>query len=575
MKTMNEINQTEPSVTAISAAFSYNTWRESFLRLTLRGASLIGGLLLAFTLPQTSAQVGAGYLAVYLILLLITFIPLPYTMRAAAFIFISYIVGLVILLTRGIAADASVFLTGFIVLTALLFDQRAAILAFAFTALTILTVGWLTLTGRYTPAAGNVPYAGWMDWLIYLLDGLTVSAVVSIAIHLLKREFDNVLRQIRQAVNILRDERAALAERLQEQTHGLARKSEQMRAASFVSRQTAAQQDFNQLLNSAVELITEHFGYYHAAIFLLNEKRERAIMQAASSEGGKQMVRDLYSVEVNANDPVALAIHEQKARAVFDSGENATAFNNPYLPSTRSQLAVPIMLRGEVIGALDIQATDSRAFTADDADLFQSLADHIAIAIENARLLNETKTILMQLDSVSISQTRQAWTERFKEKTQVYTYTPMGLRPEKPAEEEPNAIKIPIVLRGHKIGAITLARKKEETWHEYEQGLASKVASQVSLAIDNLRLLEEAQKSAQRDQILTNVSNRIRETLDMETILQSAALEFQKALNLKDAEIRLGVPESLKTAGSEFRKPQTGLLSLRNRPQRPSGKKPE
>ena len=111
-------------------------------------------------------------------------------------------------------------------------------------------------------------------------------------------------------------------------------------------------------------------------------------------------------------------------------------------------------------------------------------------------------------------------------------------------EEEANSLNIPITLRGHEIGAIVLSRKEGEDWDENDQSLVTKVASQASLAIDNLRLLEDAQKSAVRDQTLTNVSSRIRETLDMESILQSAAREFQRALNLREAEIRLGTPDT-------------------------------
>ena len=136
----------------------------------------------------------------------------------------------------------------------------------------------------------------------------------------------------------------------------------------------------------------------------------------------------------------------------------------------------------------------------------------------------------------------------------------MGVRPEKPADGDANSLTIPITLRGHTIGAIMLSRKEGEDWDENDQSLATKIASQASLAIDNLRLLEDAQKSAARDQTLTNVSSRIRETLDIESILQSAAREFQRALNLKEAEIRLGTPDTLKDQDGSVGKIVTGMF---------------
>jgi GAF domain-containing protein len=338
-----------------------------------------------------------------------------------------------------------------------------------------------------------------------------------------------------------------------------------LRALSHISRQIATKQDFSSLLHSTVELITEKFGYYHAGIFLLNERGDRATLQAASSDGGKELLKNGYSISLaKKTDPIAVAINKNKAQLALDFGENAVIFDNPLLPTTRSQIAIPIVLDNKTSGVLDIQSTESRAFTNDDIDVFQLLVNHIAIAIENVRLLNEAQTVLMQLEAVNIAQTNAAWDERSKSKSQAYTYTSMGIRPEKQAEDDANSLEIPITLRGHAIGAITLSRKEGEDWDENDQSLAAKIASQASLAIDNLRLLEDAQKSATRDQTLTNVSSRIRETLDMESILQSAAREFQRALNLKEAEIRLGTPDTLKDQdGSVGRKIVTGILRSR------------
>jgi GAF domain-containing protein len=103
-----------------------------------------------------------------------------------------------------------------------------------------------------------------------------------------------------------------------------------------------------------------------------------------------------------------------------------------------------------------------------------------------------------------------------------------------------NVLEIPIVLRGEKIGSISLQRKAEfQKWTPQEEAIASEVASQTALALENIRLVERTRERANREQAISNVSARIRETLDLDIVLRTSAREIQKALNLQEAEIRL------------------------------------
>ncbi|MCJ7435206.1 MAG: GAF domain-containing protein, partial [Anaerolineales bacterium] len=467
--------------------------------------------------------------------------------------------------------DARLFFLAFIGISLLLFTTRVGVAATILSLITLFSSELLLINGVITISNPEVNVIGSTG--IWITSGtiLLLLAVVFLAgLHILRQDFSKAQEQARTTLEALQKERANLEERVQERTHSLTRKSELLRASSYVSRQAATKQDVSSLLHSAVELIAEQFGYYHVGIFLLNERGDQAILQAASSDGGKQMLKNDYSISLTKKaDLVAVAVNRNKAQLALDFGEDAAVFDNPLLPATRSQLVIPIVLGNKTSGVLDIQSTESRAFTKDDIDVFQSLVDHIAIAIENARLLNETQTMLMQFESAKIAQINSTWDERAKSKSQAYTYTSMGVRPERSLEEDANSLNVPITLRGHEIGAIALSRKEGEDWDENDQSLVTKIASQASLAIDNLRLLEDAQKSAARDQTLTNVSSRIRETLDMESILQSAAREFQRALNLKEAEIRLGMPDTIKNQDGSVGKAAGTLRSK----QQKTGKK--
>jgi GAF domain-containing protein len=574
MKMMNEIKQTTQSTNEIeSPANVYGNWSSRFLRSIMVGSLVFGLIALIPNILQAPGKIYITlYLISYIALVIITFAPISYNIRATTFLFLIYGLGIVGLVQDGLWGDARLFFLTFIGISLLLFNTRAGIAAILLSLITLLSSKMLLTNGVITISNPEVNAIGSTGLWITSGTILLLLAIVLVAgLHILRQDFSTAQDQARLTLEVLQKERRNLEERVQERTYGLARKSEILRASSYVSRQVATKQDFSSLLTSAVKLITEQFGYYHVGIFLLNERGDQATLQAASSDGGKQLLKNSYSIALaKKTDPVAVAASKNKAQIALDYGENAVVFDSPLLSTTRSQIALPIVLGNKTIGVLDIQSAESNAFSDGDIDVFQSLVDHIAIAIENARLLNETQTVLMQLETDNLARTSATWNERSKGKTQAYTYTALGIRPEKPTEVDANSFNIPISLRGHGIGTITLYRKEGEEWDENDQILATKVTSQVSLAIDNLRLLEDAQKSAVRDQMLTNVSSRIRETLDMESILQSAVLEFQRALNLREAEIRLGTPDTIKKQdGSVGRAAGT----LRNKTQKIGRKK--
>ena len=241
-----------------------------------------------------------------------------------------------------------------------------------------------------------------------------------------------------------------------------------------------------------------------------------------------------------------------RPRVALDTGADAVFFDNPHLPLTHSEMALPLIIRGHVIGALDIQSEKTNAFSEDDVEIMRTVADQLAIAIENTRLFTESEAIIGQFQALTALQTRDAWVNYLRRRAPAYQYTHLGVRPltdVRPAESQPTesgwTLRVPIELRGQEIGVINLRRKQSSpTWNQREQELAAEIAAQVALALDTSRLLEETQKNAARDQMIASVSNRIRQTLDMETVLQTAADELRNAFGLTEAEVRFNTPLS-------------------------------
>ena len=268
-----------------------------------------------------------------------------------------------------------------------------------------------------------------------------------------------------------------------ERTAVLTKKTDQLRAASYIARQTADVQDLSTILEIVVDRITDQLGYYHAGIYLMSESGNEARLQAASSEGGKQMLERGHAVDIGSQSVVSLVASQKRARIALDVGSDAIYFNNPDLPMTRSEVALPLLIRNRVLGVLDIQSDQPQAFRSEDIDVFQTLADQVAVAIENTRLLAESQAALKQLEAVSAVRTRDAWNQRLLGQPLAFTFTPLGIRLETNSEAVPeNGLKAPIALKGQTIGSISLARKDNSSWSKFDEDLIKEVAYQVGLA---------------------------------------------------------------------------------------------
>jgi GAF domain-containing protein/HAMP domain-containing protein len=338
-----------------------------------------------------------------------------------------------------------------------------------------------------------------------------------------------------------------LEQKVAERTAGLTKNTEQLRAASYIARQTADVQDLASILEMVVNLITDQFAYYHAGIFLINETGEEAVLQAASSEGGKQMLERGHTLAVGTQGIVGYVAAQKRPRIALDVGADAVFFNNPDLPMTRSEVALPLVVRNRVLGVLDIQSDQPQAFRAEDLDILQTLADQVAVAIDNARLLGEAQAALMQLEAVSAVRTREAWTSKLQEQPRAYTYTPLGMRAEVPVpDSNESRIRVPIALRGQPIGSITLAKKEAAGLTRLDEDLINEVASQVGLAVDNLRLLEDAQQRARQEQTIGELATRFSQSMDIDSLLQTAARELGQMPDVAEVSVYIGqLPEQV------------------------------
>lgn len=350
------------------------------------------------------------------------------------------------------------------------------------------------------------------------------------------------IMEIQKTNQKLMEIRENLETRVEERTQELNRRSTQLEASALVTRSAAMAHNLNELLQNVVGQITEQFGYYHVGIFLSDAADRFVVLQAASSKGGALLLKRGLKIEIGRQGIVGRAAYQKRPYIVQDVAADATYLHLPELPETRSEAALPLIARNRVIGVLDIQSEESNAFKFDDIYILQNMTDQVALAIDNAILLEESRAALQQLETLSAANAASVWKTYLKGSARGVTYTPLGVTPISNSgsgiHEDEKVISIPLSLRGQPIGTISLKRKASDpNWAEADREMAERVASQVALAVENARLLEESQRRAAREQKASEFSNRFSRFLDVDALLQNAVQELHNLPQVEEVSV--------------------------------------
>ena len=360
-------------------------------------------------------------------------------------------------------------------------------------------------------------------------------------------------------------------ERITERTHEIERRSNLLKAVAGVGKAITSFRDVSELLQQAAYLIHENFGYYHVGIFLLDEHKEYAVLSATNSEGGLRMLEKRHQLKVGETGIVGYVTQNAKARIALDVGNDAVYFDNPDLPQTRSEIALPLMVGGQILGALDVQSTEPQAFSEEDISTLQILAEQIAVAIQNANLFNEAEKALetsrMSYGDVS----RDAWSKILRNQPRIgFLATPpttvqihsetLEVNLAKAIEtgdliigSDGLTISMPVRVRGQTIGAIRLKKSAiSESWTQDETNLAIALSDQLSGALESARLYKESQQHAARESLISDISARISAISNTETIVRETVQELgQTLLNASVTFQLLDQPNGQKQAKDE------------------------
>ena len=172
-----------------------------------------------------------------------------------------------------------------------------------------------------------------------------------------------------------------------------------LNAAAQVSRNISSILEPETLLARTVDIICDEYGFYYAGIFLLEtleDGKRWAVLKAGRGKAGRLMLENKHKLEVGGRSMIGACTYLNEARIALDVGKEAVWFNNPFLPDTRSEMALPLAIGGEVIGALTVQSPEEAAFSPDDVSSLQAMADQLAVAINNARLHQQNAQLFRQ-----------------------------------------------------------------------------------------------------------------------------------------------------------------------------------
>lgn len=386
-------------------------------------------------------------------------------------------------------------------------------------------------------------------------------------ISMLASSFDNMASQVGDLITGLEErvkERTAELEVVSQQNK---RRAEQFEIIAEVARSIGSAQNLQGLLPHIARTISQQFGFYHVGIFLLDKNREYAVLQAANSVGGQRMLARGHRLKVGEVGIVGYVTNSGNARVALDTGADAIFFNNPDLPETHSEIALPLKIGDQTIGALDVQSIEANAFSQEDTIVLATLADQVSIAIQNSRLYDETRRAMTESESLYGQFIRDGWRQYIDIKKVVGIHRKDGnsviltkqiespdlmkdgWHAYKSMDAEGKAVlNIPVKLRGEVIGTLNIRTQGPHEWGPDEVDIVQAIIERTAISLENARLLEDAQRRAKKERTIGEITSKISGSVNMRNVLQTAVEELGRAIPGSDVIIQF--QSGSETAGS-------------------------
>ncbi len=342
----------------------------------------------------------------------------------------------------------------------------------------------------------------------------------------------------------------------------VAERTRDLSITAEIGRTITAMHDPRGLMGEIVETIRQRFGFYHTQVFLIDEQQESAILIASTGQAGRELLARQHALPVGSQSVIGQVTARGDPIIALDTDLSPIHQRNELLPDTRSEMALPMRIGDEVIGALDVQSVIPNAFDQDDISVFQSMADQLAVALENARLYSQLSEARETIEMLERRMAGEAWRTyshdrdpgaRFGYQIEEDNLAPYGADAPTPmseairsghliAQEDGDteiSLAVPIKVRGEVIGAFGFGGEALEALTEEDIALLEAVADRVGLALENLRLVEQTARRAEHEQIINEITAKIVGSTDVSHILQTTVKELGRVLGAPQTRVQL------------------------------------
>jgi GAF domain-containing protein/HAMP domain-containing protein len=339
----------------------------------------------------------------------------------------------------------------------------------------------------------------------------------------------------------------------------IAERTRNLQLAAEVGRSVSQVRALDVMLTDAAELIRKQFDLYYVQVYLVNPSQTLMTLQAGTGTAGAELLQRKHSLPLNTNSINGRAAIEKKSVVIANTADSSTFMPNPLLPETRSEIAVPLMIGDKVIGVLNMQSAYGGALSADILPAFETLAGQIAIAVQNANYLAEIEKARAEVEEQARRLVRANYTEymdTFHQSKEIGYLTDenktIPLTEEQQTSPAENALIAPISITGEEIGSLMVELKGKSPIARTDEFLTS-VSRQVAQQIENLRLLDNAERYR------TEAEEQTRQTKSALEQVEEQALQTQAALARAETQARL--TQKISDAGLFFAR-STNLQEL-------------
>ena len=395
----------------------------------------------------------------------------------------------------GIRGDANIFLLTVITLALMLLGWRGGLATASIGILAMVGIGWgvinqqILLHDLFDQLNSNI-------WISHGIVAYMLIGIIATGILIIEREVSTAQLRAQTAMEEVYRERTHLVERIREGTHDL-------ELASEVGRTVSEKvENLSRMLTEAVEIIRARFGLYYTQIYLVDPSGKNITLHAGTGDVGKELLQREHHLRIDSGSLNGRAASEKRAVIVSNTGNNPGFLANPLLPETRSEMAIPLITGGKVVGVLDMQSDQPEALNETNLLAFEALAGQLAIAVQNALLFAQAEDARTAVEAQVRNLTKQGWQE-FLDAIEHGQKIGFAFEQSKIIRLHPDALSItskvhdlnvPITVTGTKIGEIQLPTEQEHAWTNNELELIKATSAQLAQHIENLRLLAQAER---------------------------------------------------------------------------------